>query len=77
MKKLILIILIAVFGMTSVIPTVVNATPIYEQKKGDKKDDKKKDPPGPPIVKPKEPRGKPDKGDNKDNPRKGKKPGNE
>lgn len=76
MKRIIFVILIAVFAMTSALPNVVNAFPVYEQR-----DDKKtKNPPGPPVVRPKEKDNKPS--DNRprggdDKPKKGKKPGNE
>lgn len=76
MKRIILVILIAVFSAVSVAPIVVNATPVYEQKK----DEKKKDPPGPANVKPKERDNKPggkssDRSrDKQDKPKKDKKP---
>lgn len=80
MKRIILVIFIAIFGMISVAPTVANTTFVYEQKKGDKRGDKKKDPPGPANVRPKErererPAEKPrDRGGKSG---KGKKPGND
>ena len=66
MKKLFLAITLALFGMTNLSATTLSAASVYAQKKGD---DKKKDPPGPPVVK--------DKGHDqrpKEPPKKGKKP---
>jgi len=80
MKRIILVILIAIFSAVSASPVVAYTTPVIEQKKGDKK----KDPPGPANVKPKESRDNRsgDKssdrsGDRQEKPKKGKKPGNE
>jgi hypothetical protein len=49
MKRLFLAITLALFSVTNLNVTQVNAASAYEQKKGD--DNKKKDPPGPPVVK--------------------------
>lgn len=71
MKKLVLTIFMAVFGVTAIGTLPSDSTAVYAQKKGD---NKKKDPPGPPVVRDK-PKDK--SGDNKpknDKPKKGKKP---
>ncbi|HSE99123.1 MAG TPA: hypothetical protein VLD57_12720 [Blastocatellia bacterium] len=71
MKKLVLAIFLAMFGVTTLGTLPSDCTAVYAQKKGG---DKKKDPPGPPVVRDK-PKDKP--GDSKpkdDKPRKGKKP---
>lgn len=66
MKKVFLAITLALFGLTSTHAVQVGIASVYEQKKGD---DKKKDPPGPPVVR--------DKGRDqrpKEPPKKGKRP---
>ena len=66
MKKVFLAIMLALFAMTHVGAETLSAEAIYVQKKND---DKKKNPPGPPVVR--------DKGHDqrpKEPPKKGKKP---
>ena len=66
MKKVFLAITLALFGLTSAPAAQVGIAAVYDQKKGD---DKKKDPPGPPVVR--------DKGRDqrpKEPPKKGKRP---
>ncbi|HWP43620.1 MAG TPA: hypothetical protein VNO14_10325 [Blastocatellia bacterium] len=71
MKRLFLAILIAVFGITALGSLPVDCSVAYTQKKEDKK---KKDPPGPPVVRDK-PKEKPKDNKKNDKPKKGKKPG--
>ncbi|HXG91064.1 MAG TPA: hypothetical protein VNN73_01690 [Blastocatellia bacterium] len=54
MKKFLLLMVIALFGVNAVGAAPAQYASAYDQKKGD---DKKKDPPGPPVVRPKEPKG--------------------
>jgi hypothetical protein len=65
MKKVVLAISLAIFSMTAIGTLPTHASSAYGQKGEDKK---KKDPPGPPIVKDKRPDQKPKE------PSKGKKP---
>jgi hypothetical protein len=67
MKKVLIAIILALFSVTAIGTSTTPALSAYAQKK----DDKKKDPPGPPIVRDKGPRGddRP-----KDRPKKDKKP---
>ena len=67
MKKAFLIITMSLFGMAATVPTPGNGSVVLAQKRD--KDDKRKDPPGPPVVRDKEKRDKP-----KEPPRKDKKP---
>jgi hypothetical protein len=69
MKKVILAITLALWGATTVVavPADFVSTSAYDQRRDD--DRKRKDPPGPPIVKDKRGDQKP-----KDPPKKGKKP---
>lgn len=67
MKKAFLIITLSLFGMTASMPTPGNGSVVLAQRKD--KDEKKKDPPGPPVVRDK---GKQEK--HKDPPRKDKRP---
>jgi hypothetical protein len=67
MKKAFLIITISIFGMTASVTTPSGASVAFAQKKD--KDERKKDPPGPPVIRDKEKREKP-----KESPRKDKKP---
>lgn len=69
MKKLFLIILIAIFGVVTVSAFPAQVPYVYvDDKNKDKDKDKKKDPAGPPVVKDK------DKSKPKDPPKKDKKP---
>ena len=47
MKKVVLAITLALFGVTAIGTLPSDAVMVYAQKKGE---DKKKDPPGPPVV---------------------------
>lgn len=67
MKKAFLIITLALFGVTSSVITPGSGSVVFAQKKD--KDEKKKDPPGPPVIRDKEKHEKP-----KEAPRKDKKP---
>jgi len=65
MKKLFLIITLSMFGAAALVTTPGNCSVVFAQKD---KDEKKKDPPGPPVIKdkgkqdkPKDPPPKPDK----------------
>jgi hypothetical protein len=65
MKKLFLLIALSLFGVTSLAATPCSGSVVFAQKD---KDEKKKDPPGPPVIKdkgkqdkPKEPPPKKDK----------------
>jgi hypothetical protein len=73
MKKLFLIIVIAIFGMMAVgaFPAQITYAYAEDDKNKDKGKDKKKDPAGPPVMKDKGPKSK-DR--DKDRPKKGKKP---
>ena len=71
MKKLFLAIFLAVFGVTAFGSLPVDSAVVYAQKRKD--DDKKKDPPGRPIVKDK-PKDKKDEKPRDDKPKRGKKP---
>jgi hypothetical protein len=75
MKKLFLIIFIAVFTVMAVGVTVSPINCVYAQKRNDKKDDKKKDPPGGPVVTPKDKKGDKDKDKDNKGDKKGKKRG--
>ncbi len=61
MKKLVLAITIALFGVTSLGTVSAQGFDLYAQKKDNDKKKDKKDPPGPPVVRDKEPKGKGDK----------------
>ena len=67
MKKVVLALVLALFGVTTVGTIPAHASAIYAQKRGE---DKKKDPPGPPVVKDKGQDQKP-----KESPKRDKKPG--
>jgi len=67
MKKAFLLITITLFGMTASVPTPGSGSVIFAQKKD--KDEKKKDPPGPPVIRDKEKQEKP-----KEPPKKDKRP---
>ena len=67
MKKAFLIITLSLFGATASVTTPGSSSVAFAQKKD--KDERKKDPPGPPVIKDKE---KPEKP--KEPPRKDKKP---
>jgi hypothetical protein len=71
MKKLFLAILISVFGITALGTLPADCSVVYAQKKD--KGDKKKDPPGPPVVREK-PKEKKDDKPKDDKPKRGKKP---
>jgi hypothetical protein len=72
MKRVILAIVIALFGITASGVAPIEASTIYAQKKGgDKGDKEKKDRPGPPVVRDKEPKPREEKPKPKE-----KKPGN-
>ena len=71
MKKLFLAIFLAVFGVTALGALPDDSAVVYAQKKKDS--DKKKDPPGRPIVKDK-PNDKKDEMPKDDKPKRGKKP---
>ena len=66
MKKVVLAITLALFGVTALGTVPSDAVTVYAQKKGE---DKKKDPPGPPVVRDKGRDSKP-----KDPPKRDKKP---
>jgi hypothetical protein len=66
MKKVVLAITLALFGVTALGTLPSDAVMVYAQKKGE---DKKKDPPGPPVVRDKGRDQKP-----KDPPKRDKKP---
>ena len=67
MKKVVLAITLALFGVTALGTVPSDAVTVYAQKK--KGEDKKKDPPGPPVVRDKGRDSKP-----KDPPKRDKKP---
>ncbi|MFY9554758.1 MAG: hypothetical protein WAV20_09280 [Blastocatellia bacterium] len=67
MKKVVLIITLSLFGVTAGFSTPGNPSVALAQKRD--KDDKKKDPPGPPVIKDKGRRDQP-----KEPPKKDKKP---
>ena len=67
MKKAFLIITLSLFGAVASVPTPGSGSVVFAQKKD--KDEKKKDPPGPPVIRDKEKHDKP-----KEAPRKDKKP---
>jgi hypothetical protein len=73
MKKLFLATFMAIFGVTAIVVAPADHSVVYAQKKGDKGEDKKKNPPGPPVMKDK-PKPKNEK-PRDDKSRKGKKPG--
>lgn len=52
MKKAFLIITLSLFGITAWVPTPGSGSVVFAQKKD--KDEKKKDPPGPPVIRDKE-----------------------
>lgn len=59
MKKILLAITIAIFGVVALDSVPGQDPSAYAFTAGDdKKNDKKKDPPGPPVVRPKEPKPK-------------------
>ena len=67
MKKAFLMIMLALFGVTASVTTPGSASVVFAQKRD--KDEKKKDPPGPPVIRDKEKPQKP-----KEPPRKDRKP---
>ncbi|PYT03012.1 MAG: hypothetical protein DMF60_19660 [Acidobacteria bacterium] len=67
MKKVFLIITLSLFGMTASVTSPGSGSVVLAQKKD--KDEKKKDPPGPPVIRDKEKHERP-----KEPPRKDKKP---
>ncbi|HSB11591.1 MAG TPA: hypothetical protein VLM38_19035 [Blastocatellia bacterium] len=69
MKKCLLMITIALFGVVAVGTTPEGTSVVFAQKRDRDRDGKKKDPPGPPVVKDKGKTEKP-----KEPPPKGKKP---
>ncbi len=70
MKKIVLLIAIALFGITAVGSMPSEDFAVYAQKKGKEK----KDPPGPPVVKDKEPKDKGGNDRSKDRPKRDRKP---
>ncbi len=67
MKKAFLIVAMSVFGLTASLPVTGGSSVVFAQKKD--RDEKKKNPPGPPVIRDKDKREK-----SKEPPRKDKRP---
>lgn len=65
-RRVFIAIVLAVFGVTAATALPGRSLAVYAQKKDD---GKKKAPPGPPVVKPKQPQGSDKKGDDKSRPK--------
>ena len=65
-RRVFLAIMLAAFGITATAALPGRSLTVYAQKKDD---GKKKNPPGPPVVKPKQPQGGDKKGDDKGRPK--------